>query len=434
MLLCGSLILGTKVRDRLDASRGKVFQSIASENASSELAASNQEPIAGLVASRQKDTGGINLDAYYDEVEEILKMEYVDPIKDEQKLAIGAVRGMVSSLGDPKSQYMEKDAFTAYQQAQEGRFAGIGVDFYLQPIDVDLAAGDTQSSDTDPTSDFVATRIPRLVVSTVVPGGPADKAGVKPGDWVDTVNGHWVIDSELIAKYRKLAVGDPAAKTPAAKAELEALRRSIRDRAEAAIMPLRALALLSLGSHGKVTVVWNRAGAPQRTVDMEKASVTDVGNVVSGGVIKLRFGKDAPDFLRSAISNKSTLTIDLRNQPEGYFDSMVGCLQAIAPSGTYGSFTTQRKGQHPAPFVLQTGNANPPKVTLLVDHTVRGPAAIFALALNSKGLAQLQGSEVSDDRSRIMIEGLPDGSGYTLVTGEYQATQAVAARTKGAKS
>ncbi|MHB8636037.1 MAG: S41 family peptidase [Fimbriimonadaceae bacterium] len=413
--LCIAVIVGSKVRDRVDEHRGPV----------------GREPLAGLVASRQREAGGINLDAYYDEVEAILKSQYVDPITDDRKLAVGAVRGMVNSLGDPGSQFMERDAFTAYQNAQRGRFEGIGVDFYFEPNTIDLSADDVTSSDTDPTSDVVATRIPRLTVSSVIPGGPADKAGVKPGDWVDTVDGHWVIDAELIARYRKLSAA--AAQGKASKV-LDDLKKEIRDRADSAIMPLRALAILSLGESGKVSVTFNRAGGPPRKVEIQKAAVLDPGNFVTNGVIKLRFGKDAPEFLKSAIAGKGAVTIDLRGQPEGYFDSMVACLKLVGPSGAYGAFATYRKGQHPSPFVLTSGNPTPPKVTLLVDHSVRGPAAVFALALSAKGVAQLKGSEVSADRSRVVVEGLPDGSGYTLVTGEYRPATVAATRTKAVKS
>lgn len=389
------------------------------------------EPLAGIVVSRQRDAGGVNLDAYYDVVEDILKAQYVEPITDEQKLAIGAVRGMVTSLGDPRSQFMDKDAFSEFQAAQEGRFSGIGVDFYFESTNVDLSAGDEVASDTDPTSDFVATRIPRLVVSTVIPGGPADKAGVKAGDWVDTVDGHWVIDAQLIKHFRNLSAAALLGKAPK---ELDELKKQIRGRAEAAIMPLRALTLLSLGSSGKVTVTWNRTGSAPRKVEIQKASVLDPGNVVTNGIIRLRFGKDASDFLKSAINRKRAVTIDLRDQPEGYFDSMVSCLKLIAPSGTYGMFAFERKGEHPAPFVLASGNSDPTKVTLLVDRSVRGPAAVFALALSSKGVAKLQGSEVSADRSRVVVEGLPDGSGFTLVTGDYQPGTVAVVRAKGAKA
>ena len=160
------------MRDRVDEHHGAALSMLTAADLRDDIAGNRgvtvltRAPLTGIVASRQKDAGGINLDAYYDQVEEILKTNYVEAIKDDEKLAVGAVRGMVTSLGDPESQFMDKDAFAAYQRAQDGRFAGIGVDFIFEPTSVDLSAGEDLSSDTDPTSDFVATRIPHLVVST----------------------------------------------------------------------------------------------------------------------------------------------------------------------------------------------------------------------------------------------------------------------------
>src|SRR5688500_4910944 len=39
---------------------------------------------------------------YFYELSDKLKKEYVEPVTDDQKLAAGAVRGMVASLGDPR--------------------------------------------------------------------------------------------------------------------------------------------------------------------------------------------------------------------------------------------------------------------------------------------------------------------------------------------
>ncbi len=394
-----------------------------------------------MVASRQKEAAGINLDAYYDAVEETLKEQYVEPIKSENKLAIGAIHGMITSLSDPNSRYMDKEAFASYVSEQEGHFAGIGADFTLESTGVDLSGDEQVLSDTDPTSDFAATRIPRLTLNSVVPGGPADKVGAKGGDWISGVDGHWVIDSVIIETYRKLgksvkrlADGSVDYSTPEGKA-YQAKTRELRQLGEAAIFPERALTILSMGSSGKVSVTLSHDGQPDRTVTIEKANVDGTGNTVAGDVVKLRFGHDAPTFLKSAIGGKSAVTLDLRNQPVGYFDAMMASFKLVAPAGSYGTFQTLRKGENPSPLKLAEGNPNPPKLTLLVDGSVRGPAAIFALALSSKGLAKLEGSEVAADRTRMLVEGLPDGSGYTLVTGQYHpASATVAQATKRSKS
>src|ERR1700722_14368366 len=163
--LCAALSAGSYVRDWADQG-SKGGEKIASGRSL------DDSGMTGIVASRQKEAGGINLDAYYDAVEETLKEQYVEPINSESKLAVGAIHGMITSLSDPNSRYMDKEAFGAYLQEQEGHFTGIGADFSFQSTGVDLSGDEQALSDTDPTSDFASTRIPRLTINSVVPGGP----------------------------------------------------------------------------------------------------------------------------------------------------------------------------------------------------------------------------------------------------------------------
>ena len=94
-------------------------------------------------------------------------------------------------------------------------------------------------------------------------------------------------------------------------------------------------------------------------------------------------------------------------------------LAVLAPNGVYGVISTERK-ESPLRLTVTHGNPRPPKTTLLVDRTTRGPAAILARALAAKGLATLKGGPTGNDLSVREVVALPDGSGYTLVTGEYR--------------
>src|SRR5690349_12871925 len=44
---------------------------------------------------------------YFHDMTRLLKREFVEPIHDDRKLAVGAVRGMVTSLADAKSLFMD---------------------------------------------------------------------------------------------------------------------------------------------------------------------------------------------------------------------------------------------------------------------------------------------------------------------------------------
>ncbi|RYG65089.1 hypothetical protein EON77_18945 [bacterium] len=149
--------------------------------------------------------------------------------------------------------------------------------------------------------------------------------------------------------------------------------------------------------------------------------------VQKDGALALPFTEGAPSRLEKEIAGKTTVTIDLRGNVLGDDETMVKCLQKLAPVGVYG-VTVGAKGTK-TPFKLANGNAKPPKVTLLVDRSTRGAAQIFALALTSRGLAKIGAGSTAmvPDRDATLVVQLPEGSGYTLTSGEYR-TEAVATR------
>jgi carboxyl-terminal processing protease len=400
------VVVGSYARDRVDLG-GKTL---------------SEAPLSNLVASR--DNQSVPEGDYFHEISRLLQDEYVEPIKDENKLAIGAVRGMVGSLGDPKSMFMDKDEFAAFLHRREGIYEGIGVDLELV---MPAAAGAPKQTSTfvgedgepvTPSEDLAngVPRIPRVTVVAVVPGGPADRAGVKPGDVVYTVDDRWVWNGDLIVRFRKAQKDWMAKKIDLAT--LNKMRSEVREKTERDLLPHKARQRLMVGKSGNVKVVWTRAGA-HRTTNLTRAESRMPGLSTDNGKLRLNFVAGASDWLKENVEGKPAVTIDLTNNPLGDFGEMNKCLAAIAPTGQYGALVSKRS-EKPIPFQVTNGNKKPPKVTLLVDGTTRGAAAIFASALKSKGAAQVQGQLSQTEKAVYDIVQLPDGSGYTLVTREYK--------------
>ena len=87
--------------------------------------------------------------------------EYVDPV-DRAKLVDGAIKGMVAEL-DPHSSYMPPEEFQAFESDTEGEFGGIGIE--------------------------VENRNDQLIVLAPIEGSPAERAGIKSGDIIVSVDG-----------------------------------------------------------------------------------------------------------------------------------------------------------------------------------------------------------------------------------------------------
>ncbi len=369
-----------------------------------------------MVASR--DDSEIPEGDYFYNLTLLLQREFVEPVNDEQKLASGAVRGMIASLGDPKSLYMDSKEFKVFLAERQGRYEGIGAE--LELVMPGKPGKDAQAAieptDGDPEIAVGAPRIPKLTVTAVTPGGPADKAGVKVGDTVTSVDGHWVVSGDLLQKFRLAEKNFIAKKIDAS--QLNAIRKDIHAKTERALLPLRAWDRLSEGASGPIQVVWDRAGVSHET-ELQKASSSMNSFAAQGDHIVLPFTSGTAEQLKRAISGKSSVTLDLRNNVLGDFNSMKSCLSVLAPKGEYGRIFSVHSPRG-VPLTVKTGNSTPPGITLLVDNTTRGSAEIFALALSSHHLAKLSGSEMGGDHSVEQIVELPDGSGYTLRTGIYK--------------
>ncbi|NLO76157.1 MAG: S41 family peptidase [Clostridia bacterium] len=108
----------------------------------------------------------------------IIKTQYLEDVPIKQLMA-GAVRGMVDSLNDPYSVYMDQEEFQEFRQHIEGSIGGIGI--------------------------FVSVQEDKFVVYSVIEGTPASRAGLKKGDIIYKVNN--VLASEMdvdetVAKMR----------------------------------------------------------------------------------------------------------------------------------------------------------------------------------------------------------------------------------------
>ncbi|MEZ0327811.1 MAG: S41 family peptidase, partial [Fimbriimonas sp.] len=180
----------------------------------------------------------------------------------------------------------------------------------------------------------------------------------------------------------------------------------------------KVLEKLIVGRGSTVEVVWNRGGKHLTTI-ITKSPSQAAAFSVAGDTIRLPFTAGSPESLKKALEGKSSVVLDLRHNANGDYNAMRECLALVAPTGKYGTLTTDKK-EKPALLVVEKGASKPISMTLLVDDTTSGAAEIFALALSSKNKATLSGTTMGGDRSVRQVVQLPDGTGYTLVTAIYK--------------
>lgn len=107
---------------------------------------------------------------------QIVHDDYVDQPVDDLKLMQGAISGMLDSLGDEHTSYMDPHVYTQATSSMEGSYDGIG-------------------AWVDSTGDYLA-------IVSPMPGSPAEEVGLKPGDLVIAIDGEDMtgIDGDLVIR------------------------------------------------------------------------------------------------------------------------------------------------------------------------------------------------------------------------------------------
>jgi C-terminal processing protease CtpA/Prc len=319
---------------------------------------------------------------------------------------------------------MDPEQYVVYSNARKGKFEGIGVALVLT---TDSHGGQVQVG-AESVGDDEESTLPKLMIAQVVPGSSADRAGLKPGDWVEYVDDHWIPNSEAFERFRKLT--EQAKKHEISSEQFLKVQHELQEAAEKNILAIKARDRLMMGDNGIVSTVWNRAGK-RLTLTLEKGDWQMPGfGVSTDGTIRLPFVEGIEVKLREALKGKSEATIDLRNNFEGDYDAMVACLDTLAPKGSFG-FVVNYRGEKASPFTVTKGTPAPIKLKLIVDRTTRGSAEIFARVLAQSKVAALEGGELGGSPFIVRWTKLPSGAGYTLVTGEYRtkAPQGIVAST-----
>ncbi|NJN80623.1 MAG: PDZ domain-containing protein, partial [Anaerolineales bacterium] len=126
-----------------------------------------------------------NLFSPFWEAWNLVHENYVDQPVDDVALMRGAISGMMDALGDQHSSYMNPEDFEAANAGLEGEYEGIGA--YV-----------------DTTTDY-------LTITSPIPGSPAERVGLLPGDQVIAIDGEDMTGTD--AELARLKVLGPAGST-----------------------------------------------------------------------------------------------------------------------------------------------------------------------------------------------------------------------------
>jgi carboxyl-terminal processing protease len=284
----------------------------------------------------------------------------------QREIAYGAISGILDSLHDHWTVFMTPDEYKSLNQNLEGGgFPGIGIVI-----------------DTDPVSKA-------LLVTQVISGGPADKAGLQPGDIVLTIDGK---------PTAGLSVGDDSklirgtAGTP--------VQLVVQRKGEAANLTL--------------SIVRQFIHEPSVLARVLDDNVGYVRLLVFGSTTGEELTRALDDFQKAGVKG---YVLDLRYNGGGYLNAAVDVASKFIADGPIVSIDGRQK-----PFT--TINAESTAVesrplAVLVNGYTASASEITAGAVQDDGAGVLIGTKTYGKGEVQTIYPLPDGSAIKITTARY---------------
>jgi len=290
---------------------------------------------------------------------EVLDDRFVDEaVLTEENLTTGAIRGLVEALGDDgHTEYLTPEEYQVSLDMLDGRVVGIGVVL------------DHRSS--------------QPLIISVVDGSPADRAGLRAGDVIASVDGK-----------------------------------------DTARLPEGALADLVRGTAGTtVRLGIERSGEPRplefgiarADVDVDPASWARVPGTSVALVRIVQFSVAAGPLTREAVeaaleAEASGIVLDLRGNPGGLVHEALDVAATFLDGGV--AYLEKAREGPPTEVAISAGRALAPDVPLvvLVDYGTASSAEILAAALRDNERASLVGEQTFGTGTILNTFGLSDGS------------------------
>ncbi len=298
----------------------------------------------------------------YSEVLSRVRSEYVEE-PNIPKVTDGALHGLLESL-DSNSSYMSAEAYKAFKAHKAEGKAGIGA--------------------------VVSKRFGYAAVVSVLPGSPAEKAGIEATDIFESIEGQSTRDMSL-PEIRNLLSGPTGSNL---NVEVVRARRA---------------------EPQKMTIVRDIVNVPPVS---DKMMDDSIGYVKVEALTKGKVQEVAAKIKALEKSGAKKILLDVRNCAEGEESEGIALANLFLNHGTI----TYLQGQK---FPREAFNADPAKaitslpVAVLVNRGTSGASEIVAVALLENARGDVVGDKTFGDGSVQKTLDLPDGGALILSVAKY---------------
>ncbi|UGB30395.1 S41 family peptidase [Metabacillus sp. B2-18] len=290
---------------------------------------------------------------------ELISTKYVEDV-DEEELLEGAIQGMLSTLEDPYSVYMDKETAAQFSQSLDSSFEGIGAEVGMQEG--------------------------RVTIVSPFKGSPAEKAGLQPNDQIVSIDGENVEGLDLHETVLKIRG------KKGTKVAIEVVRPNTRE---------------------KLTFDVVRDEIPLETVF---GSTKDYQGKKVGYIQITSFSENtAQDFKETLTKlekdNIEGLVLDVRGNPGGYLQSVEEILKEFVTKDHPYIQIQERNGDKKRYFSKLSEKKDYP-VSVLIDKGSASASEILAGALKEASGYEIVG--VTSFGKGTVQQAVPMGDGSNI--------------------
>ncbi|RHJ85466.1 S41 family peptidase [Parabacteroides sp. AM08-6] len=266
---------------------------------------------------------------------DIIDEQYVDTVN-MKKLVEDAIPKIFSEL-DPHSVYIPAKDAQRVNEDLEGSFSGIGVSFNMQ-------------TDT-------------ILVINVIPGGPSEKAGLKPFDRIISIN-----DSVYAGNH----------------SDQEYIMKTLRGAKNSTVK----LGVMRKGNPDLIYFDVTRGDVPVNSVDVAYEVSKGIGYIKVS-----KFGRTTYNEFITAIAKLkqagcTSFVIDLRGNTGGYMDAAINLVNEFMPEGRLVVYTEGKAFPRNDIYTNGNGTCQNTPIVVLTDEFSASASEIFSGAIqdNDRGL------------------------------------------------
>ena len=315
-------------------------------------------------------SGNVRTDPGFSKLEELQALieERFIGEADATAMGDGAAVGMIESLGDRWSYYISAAEYESYMEQMKNAYVGVGITVTLRE--------DGTGAD----------------IIQVVKGGPAEAAGLLPGDVIVAVDGVYFDTSDM----QDLTL------------RIKGVEGTTVD-----------ITILRDGAENVFTV-------ERRTIEVTVAE----GEMLEEGIglvtiynFDARCAKESIEAIESLLaSGAKSIIFDVRNNPGGYKNEMVELLDYLLPAGIL--FRSEYYTGETAEDRSDAKHLDIPMM-VLVNSESYSAAEFFAAALREYDAAWVVGEQTCGKGYFQQTYDLSDGSAVSLSVGKYYTPKGV---------